>query len=130
MLVGLSPIILCLAPATLTLELRPLCSTGITRLHRSYEPLRHRRDRTCPSRAVRCGFSPPSIVGFPCFLCVPSMHAVALYPGGPARCLYRCLPLPRWPSPSYCRVGIHVTLFEASSSVYLRYGLHLRGITN
>ena len=72
---------------------------------------------------------PPSTIGFPCFLHVPSMHAAALYPGGPARCVHRCLPLSRWPSPSYCRVGVHVTLFEASSSVHLCYGLHLRGIT-
>ena len=36
-------------------EVRPLCSTGITRLHRSYEPLRHRRDRAWPSRVARCG---------------------------------------------------------------------------
>ncbi len=40
---------------TLILELRPLRSTGITRFQRYYEPLRHRRDRTWPSRAARCG---------------------------------------------------------------------------
>ena len=42
-----------LLPA-LILELRPLCSTGITRLLRSYGPLRHRDGRAWPSRVARC----------------------------------------------------------------------------
>ena len=29
------------------------------------------------------------VVGFPCFICIPSIHAVALYPGGIAECVCR-----------------------------------------
>ena len=46
----------------------------------SYGPLRHRRDRTWPSRVVRCGLSAAVHVGFPCFTCIPSIHAVVSTP--------------------------------------------------
>ena len=61
------------------LELRSLPSTGVTRLPRYYEPLRHPRRPACPSRAsgwssltTQWGF--PSCVRFPC------VHAVATTP--------------------------------------------------
>jgi len=112
----------------LILELRPLCSAGITRLHRSYGPLRHRRDRAWPSRAARCGCR-----RYRRRLPVLHVHSFdtcrRLYPGGIAECICRWLPLQHWPSPPVRWVGLHNKRFGASSSVHLRYGLHLRGTT-
>ena len=108
-------------------EVRSLCSAGITRLLRSYGPLRHRRDRTWPSRVVRCG-------------CHRRRHRLPvlpvrsfdtchrLYPGGPAECICRWLLPQRWPSPCTRRIGVHIIRFGASSIVHLCYGLHLRGV--
>jgi hypothetical protein len=126
----LSPIIVAALLLSLILELRPLRSTGITRLQRYYEPLRHRRDRTWPSRVVRCGLPAAVHVGFPCFLCVPLMHAVLFTPADRRGAFVADLPSSHWPSLPECKVGIHIEFFEASSSFHLRYGLHHRGITN
>ena len=62
------------------LELRSLPSTGITRLPRYYEPLRHpRAPPACPSRAS--GWSPLTTPwGFPCCVRFPCVHAAANTP--------------------------------------------------
>jgi hypothetical protein len=61
-----------------------LPSTGITRLHRYYEPLRHPKR---PSLALTsCWLIPPADHrwGFPCCVWSPScLHAVAITPAGP-----------------------------------------------
>src|SRR5216684_2403767 len=58
------------------LELRSLPSTGITRLQRYYEPLRH---PACPSRAS--GWSSLTTPwGFPCCIRFPCLHAAANTP--------------------------------------------------
>jgi hypothetical protein len=61
-------------------ELRPLPSTGITRLQRYYEPLRH---PSAPGLAL-AGFqlvvAPTTPWGFPCCVRFPCVHAVATTP--------------------------------------------------
>ena len=100
----------------LILELRPLPSTGITRLHRYYEPLRHpQRARPVPhGRPVDVpDLAPP---GFPCCVRFPCVHAVANTPAGPgpSRFAHSSQPcsLPR----NGCRVGSRIVLFEACSA--------------
>ena len=106
-----------LAFACAVLEPRPLRSTGITRFHRYYGPLRH---PVRPGLALAgCRFSPTLRVrrGFPCY----GQFPLACMP----------TPLPRWdppaarrsswqkrlrPSPYLRRVGSHITLFEACSA--------------
>src|SRR5882724_5294435 len=61
------------------LELRSLPSTGVTRLPRYYEPLRHPR---APSLSLT-GFRWSSLTtpwGFPCFVRFPCVHAAATTP--------------------------------------------------
>ena len=61
------------------LELRSLPSTGVTRLPRYYEPLRHPRAPSCPSRAS--GWSSLTTPwGFPCCVRFPCVHAAATTP--------------------------------------------------
>src|SRR5208337_3817469 len=109
-------------------EVRPLCSAGITRFRRYYEPLRHRRDRAWPSRVARCG----------CRRCrhrFPVLHVHSFdtchrsLPRWIGKVLVAGLPSPHWPSPPDRWVGFHIKGFEVSSSVHLRYGLYLCGAT-
>src|ERR1700674_4041297 len=98
------------------LELRSLPSTGITRLQRYYEPLRHPGRPACPSRAS--GWSSLTTPwGFPCCVRFPCVHAVANTPaqrlGVPLRSIRpRRVSLPRYGS----RVGLCIVLFEACSA--------------
>ena len=65
------------------LELRALGSTGVTRLHRYYVPLRH---PTRPGRSltgVRLTVTRRHRWGFPCCVVIPSAHAVVTTPAEP-----------------------------------------------
>ena len=109
----------------------PLCSTGITRLPRSYGPLRHLARPDLALAGCRLGVTRPHRRGFPC--CVGSPCA-----GMPP-------PLPRWnpgacrvvrggplsapgrrPSPCSNRVGFHIGLFRGLHGVHSRCGLPAR----
>jgi len=47
-------------------------------------------DATGPGpRGLPVAVATAVVVGFPCFMCIPSIHAVALYPGGIAECVCR-----------------------------------------
>ena len=47
-------------------------------------------DATGPGpRGLPVAVAAAVVVGFPCFMCIPSIHAVALYPGGIAECVCR-----------------------------------------
>jgi hypothetical protein len=71
------------APWYAGLELRPLPSTGVTRLRRYYGPVRHpRAGPACPSRASGWRSRASADRGFPCCVCSP--------------CVDMPLPLPRW----------------------------------
>jgi hypothetical protein len=68
-----------LAASCVVLELRPLPSSGVTRLRRYYEPLRHLGRRPGLSLAgVRLQVTSPHRRGFPCCVCHP----------------FRCMPTP------------------------------------
>ena len=96
-------------------ELRPLPSTGITRLQRYYEPLRH---PSAPGLAL-AGFqlvvAPTTPWGFPCcvrfLLCTCCRH----YPGAAAE-RTRLLIHRHQPSPKGGRVGLRIVLFEDCSA--------------
>src|SRR5215469_4294390 len=58
----------------------PLRSTGITRLPRYYEPLRHPRAPGLSLTGVRLVVPPTTLWGFPCCVRFPCVHAVATTP--------------------------------------------------
>ena len=98
-------------------KVRFLLSTGITRFHRYYEPLRSPRQ---PSLALaRCRLVPIfrfHCWGFPCSVCLP-IHACRRHypdrPNGPKSLVFfRQLR----PSPCFGRVGICIDCFEACSA--------------
>src|SRR5262249_14405843 len=90
-LLGSSPIPKSLVASCVRLQLRPLSSTGITRLPRSYGPLRHpsRPSLTLTSRRLIQLRSP---LGFPVLPLVPCLHAVATTPAGPMDLFARAVP--------------------------------------
>ena len=105
-------------------KVRFLLSTGITRFHRYYEPLRSPRQ---PSLALaRCRLVPIFRFycwGFPCSVCLP-IHACRRHyhdrPNGPkSLVIFRQLR----PSPCFGRVGICIDC--CLLSVYSRYNLHV-----
>jgi hypothetical protein len=79
----LSPLSLSFSSATGLLELGSLPSTGVTRLPRYYEPVRHPRRPDLSLAGVRLGFlSPP--MGLPVLQQLPvCRHAVTNTPVGP-----------------------------------------------
>jgi hypothetical protein len=113
---GSSPISLSVVASGVRLQLRLLPSTGVTRLHQYYEPLRH------PSRpglfltscqlihtAITAGTSRVA----PDPLCLP---AVAHTPAGPME-TDSLVPFHRLrPSANRRRVGLCITLFEVCSA--------------
>ena len=134
---------LSLAPASTVPGPRVLPSTGITRLHRYYDPIRHPKGpvpclTTPPLASTACqppqGASrgqhrlPATPRGFPC--CTqPLFHTCRRhYPGGTVGCSHRSLPQRRRPSPKFRRVGFRIALFEACSAFTARYGLCARQV--
>src|SRR3954451_20930211 len=114
-LVGSSPIPRSLIACCVSFQLRPLPSTGITRLHQYYGPLRHPRRPSLSLTSCRLiVFRPP--LGLPVLRLVP----------------LACMPSPlprqdRWarslvlshrlrPSPDYRRVGSCISCFGACSA--------------
>ena len=94
-------------------EVRVLSSAGVTRLRRSYDPVRLPRG-PAPYRAVeaatpvRHGSPPitrPTFSNMPCPL--PRWTGTGASVG--------CFPAPRGPSPYIRRVGVHIITFEACS---------------
>ena len=61
-------------------ELRPLPSTGVTRLQRYYEPLRHPRAPGLSLTGFRLVVALTTPWGFPCCVRFPCVHAVATTP--------------------------------------------------
>ena len=125
--VRLSPVTRSLAASCVVLELRSLCSAGITRLHRSYEPLR-RPSRPGPFlTGVRLVVESTTDWGFPCLRLLPSMHAVVYTPVEPRG--YSRFPDSRGGGFPRESAGSAST-FEFSRpqpTFNYRYGLHLRG---
>ena len=79
----LAPLSLSFSSASGLLELRPLPSTGITRLPRYYEPVRHPRRPGLSLAGVRLGSCSPPL-GLPVLQQLPlCRHAVTITPVGP-----------------------------------------------
>ncbi len=96
-----------------TLEPGPLPSTGITRLQRYYEPLRHplRPGARCVCWPNRLGHRS----GLPVLPAVPCWHAVTHHPGEADRTRRPVFSGPCQPSPSPGRVGLRIVSFGAAS---------------
>ena len=96
--------------------LRSLPSTGVTRLPRYYEPLRHPRAPGLSLTGVRL-IIPDTPWGFPCCLRFPCVHAVATTPAQRLAALLRSLRPSRVSLPRYgSQVGLCIVLFEACSA--------------
>ena len=109
------PISRSLTACCVCLELRPLPSTGITRLLRYYEPLRHPSAPSLSLTGVR--LIPDHASGFPVLRALSLCTCCRHYPGAadgrsprsksPIR-----ISLPRF----HFRVGLHIDLFEDCSA--------------
>jgi hypothetical protein len=120
--------LLTLDPFRSTLEVRPLPSTGVTRLPRYCEPVRHPTRPGLALTGVRLGHVPP--LGLPVLrpisLC---RHAVAITPVGPQAGV---LSLPRKPVTAAFPIPLLGRLphyaFRGLLGVHSRYGLSARGV--
>ena len=98
--------------STSTPEVRVLSSTGVTQLHRYYDPVRLPLEPMpygTVEAATLAQYGPPPLARSPVSTCR------AHYPGGRSRCVCRLLPQIVLPSPNSGRVGIHNFPFEACS---------------
>ena len=120
----LTPISRLSVASCVDLEPRPLPSTGVTRRRRYYGPLRHPTRPGLSLAGVRLSSrdSPLGVSRVPVDLLFPTCRRH--YPGGPPGRIahgtaYSNRFPARWrlrPSPSYCKVGAHIGLFEACST--------------
>jgi len=99
-----------------TPEVRPLPSTGVTRLRRYYEPLRHPKRPGLSLAGLRLAVTHRHRWGFPCCVRSPLQTCRHHYPGGTVKGI-RLLPGSRRQRPSpYVRwVGSRIIRFEACS---------------
>ena len=119
--------LLALARWVVCLELRLLPSTGVTRLHRYYKPVRHPTRPGLSLAGLR--FKGPSLPsGASRVASHPLLHACwRHYPDGfPSASLF--LARVQRPSLNLSQVGFRITLFEACSAFTTRYGLHARQV--
>jgi hypothetical protein len=98
------------------LELRSLPSTGVTRLQRYYEPLRHPRAPSLSLAGLRLVVADHAL-GLPVFRALSLCTCCRHYPGAASGCTAslissRRISLPR----KGCRVGLRIVLFEACSA--------------
>src|SRR6202011_3902678 len=126
-LLGSSPIPRSFVACCVCLYLRPLPSTGITRLHRSYEPLRHpiRPGLSLAScqlitTAITAGASPVASG----LLCV---HAIAITPAGSMELVRSSVSIASGLPRVTVRSAPAIVFFRGLLSVHSRYGLHARG---
>ena len=112
------------APSYAGLELRPLPSTGVTRLPRYYGPVRHPGRPGLSLAGVRLEVTRLHRLGLPVLRRFSRLSTCRRhYPGGTAgsdRFMRGCQPLGipqrRRPSPFIWRVGSHIKPFEACSA--------------
>src|SRR5882672_10087227 len=111
------------------LELRSLPSTGITRLQRYYEPLRHPR---APSLSLTASCWSPLTTpwGFPCCVRFPCVHAAANTPVQQLGVIFAQRAQPFQPSPIWQSGRPTPRPFRGLLSVHSRCGLHTRAVTN
>src|ERR1700726_2250335 len=105
-----------LAACCVCLELRPLPSTGLTRLQRYYEPLRHPTAPGLSLTGVRL-IIPDHASGFPVWRALSLCTCCPLYPGAAAGRSPRSFSPSRISLPRKGhRVGLHIVLFEDCSA--------------
>ena len=98
------------------LELRSLPSTGITRLHWYYEPLRHPRAPGLSLAGVRLGIAAHAL-GLPVLRALSLCTCCRQYPGAAAERLALLTSPSRISLPRYgSQVGLRIVLFEACSA--------------
>ena len=102
-----------LCPSCLHLELRPLPSTGITRLPRYYEPLRHPKAPGLSLTGVRLVIADHA-KGLPVLRALPLCTCCRHYPGAATGDTLCSFPQPYQPSPKAGRPAHD--LFEACSA--------------
>jgi hypothetical protein len=110
------------------LELRSLPSTGITRLHWYYEPLRHPGAPGLSLAGVRLA-SLTAPRGFPCCVRFPCVHAAATTPAQRLGVSVRSVTQPYQPSPKGLSGRPAHRPFRGLLGVHSRYGLHTRAVT-
>src|SRR5712692_694903 len=122
------PISRFLTTSCVCLELRSLPSTGITRLQRYYEPLRHPRAPGLSLAGVRLVI-PDHALGLPVLpafsLCTCCRH----YPGAATGALFAHLPPSCQPSPKGLSGRPAHRPFRGLLGVHSRCGLHTRAVT-
>src|ERR1700716_4044602 len=95
------------------LELRSLPSTGVTRLPRYYEPLRHPKAPDLSLAGIRLAI-PDHAMGLPVLRTLSLCTCCRHYPGAAAGRTLRSTPPSRISLPRKgCRVGLRIVLFEA-----------------
>ena len=98
------------------LELRSLPSTGITRLQRYYEPLRHPKAPGLSLTGVRLVVADRAL-GLPVFRTLSLCACCRHYPGAATRRIASLTSPSRVSLPRKgCRVGLRIVLFEACSA--------------
>src|SRR5438128_9316249 len=110
-------------------ELRPLPSTGITRLQRYYEPLRHPRAPGLSLAGFRLVVAPTTPWGFPCCVRFPCVHAAATTPAQRLGVVLRSFTQPYQPSPKGSSGRPAHCPFRGLLGVHSRCGLHTRAVT-
>lgn len=109
-------------------EPRSLPSTNVTRLRQNYRPCRHPRS----PRPSLAGFSlsiAAHVLGFPCCVRFPCLHAVANTPAQRLGYLLALNPQSYQPSPIWQSGRPAHRLFRGLLSVHSRYDLHTRPVT-
>ncbi len=112
------------------LELRSLPSTGITRLQRYNEPLRHPRAPSLSLAGVRLVI-PAHALGLPVLRSLSLCTCCRHYPGAASgRTASLCLTQPYQPSPKGSSGRPAHCPFRGLLGVHSRCGLHTRAVTN
>ena len=110
------------------LELRSLPSTGITRLQRYYEPLRHPKAPGLSLTGLRLVVADRAL-GLPVFRALSCVHAAATTPAQRLGVLSLTSPSPVSPSPKGLSGRPAHRPFRGLLGVHSRYGLHTRAVT-
>lgn len=122
------PNLLSLTTCCVCLELRLLPSTGVTRLHRYYEPLRHPKAPGPSLAGVRLVIADHAL-GFPVLRAPPLCTCCRHYPGAATGISLCSITQSYQPSPIWQSGRPAHRPFRGLLGVHSRYGLHTRAVT-
>ena len=123
------PISWSLTTSCVRLELRSLPSTGVTRLPRYCEPLRHPRAPSLSLSGVRL-IIPDHVVGPPVLRTLSLCTCCRHYPGAAAGRIASLVTQPCQPSPKGSSGRPAHRPFRGLLGVHSHYGPHTRAVTN